>query len=205
MEKKVNISLPKGKEAKNVQFKVKDGKIEVIYDLEDKFEPKFGDIVRVESHSLAFERDYTICIYPNKNEQYNQCYIEDFFDIANIDMSGRLCFSCGNAPVGRLNIVRASYSEKQELFDKLAEVGKRWNPDTKQLEDIRWRAELGDYYYYIPLDNNSIRNNTIVKEVDEYKHFDNHKYENGNYFKTPEAARKVVDQIKDVLKNSKAE
>ena len=45
MEKKVNIRLPKGKEAKNVQFNVVDGKIEVCYDLEDKFEPKDGDFL----------------------------------------------------------------------------------------------------------------------------------------------------------------
>lgn len=198
MGKKVNIILPKGKEAKNVQFKVEDGKIEVIYDLEDKFEPKFGDIVRVESHSLAFERDYTICIYPNRNEQYGQCYIEDFFDIANIDMSGRLCFSCGNVPVGRLNIVRASESEKQELFDKLAEVGKRWNPETKQIEDIRWTPKDDEIYYYVESwgDIGCSRKQPIIDEI---------RIVINNCFKTEEAAQKVANSIKEIFKNSKAE
>lgn len=238
MEKKVNIRLPKGKEAKNVQFNVVDGKIEVCYDLEDKFEPKdgdfvisstglififkkdlgdtycerraesyigierksgniytnlffvidkgrfateqekseflerlekeckkkwnaekkcledvyvpkFGDIVKVEGPSFAFERNYSICIYPNRNEKYDQCYIGDFFDIANINLSGILCSSCGNAPVGRLHIIPASESEKQELFNKLAEVGKRWNPETKQIEDIRWTPQQNEEYWFI--------------------------------------------------------
>lgn len=40
-----------------------------------------------------------------------------------------------------LSITPASAKEKQELFDKLAEAGKKWNPETKQLEDIQWRAK----------------------------------------------------------------
>ena len=282
MERKVNISLPKGKEAKNVQFKVEDGKIEVIYDLydifnpkdgdfvtdfdgdvfivkntdedgmcccyvgynkiagfqfnmnnwtrpkrystlqekkaflerlekecgktwnaknkclEDIYVPKFGDIVRVENPSIAFKRNYTICIYPNKNEQYNQCYIEDFFDIANIDMSGRLCFSCGNTPVGRLNIVRASESEKQELFDKLAEVGKRWNPDTKQLEDIRWKPKEWESYFFVNSYggiSKTIRNTACDSFIIGI----------GNAFKTEEAAKPYADQMKEIFKNLKAE
>lgn len=168
--------------------------------LEDIYVPKFGDIVRVENPSIVFERDYTICIYPNKNEQYNQCYIEDFFDIANIDMSGRLCFSCGNAPVGRLNIVRASESEKQELFDKLAEVGKRWNPDTKQFENIRWKPKEGETYYFVDTVLSIVRT-----EFTNMISTDRIRVEANNCFKTKEATQIVAEQLKDIFKNSKAE
>lgn len=36
----------------------------------------------------------------------------------------------------------ATDSEKQQLFDALAKEGKRWNPDTKQIEDLPKKCEL---------------------------------------------------------------
>lgn len=167
--------------------------------LEDVYVPKFGDVVKVINGSFAFERDYTICIYPNRNEQYNKCYVEDFFDIANINMNGILCFGCGNAPVGRLRIMLASESEKKELFDKLAEVGKRWNPETKQLEDIRWRADKDCTYYYVDDRGNVLGCNDTRGCASDSR------YSCGNYFKTREAARPYADQIKEIFKKSKAE
>lgn len=43
----------------------------------------------------------------------------------------------------------ATEEEKYLLFDKLAESGKRWNEETKQIEDVRWRAGMNKPYYYI--------------------------------------------------------
>lgn len=42
----------------------------------------------------------------------------------------------------------ASPTERKELFDKLAEIGKIWNPETKQLEDFRWKPNDDDYYFF---------------------------------------------------------
>nr|DAG89187.1 MAG TPA: hypothetical protein [Crassvirales sp.] len=36
----------------------------------------------------------------------------------------------------------ATYSEKQQLFSALAKKGKRWNPDTKQIEDLPKKYEF---------------------------------------------------------------
>lgn len=44
--------------------------------------------------------------------------------------------ACGRTP--RL----ASEEEKQQLFDALAKEGKRWNPDTKQIEDLPKKCEF---------------------------------------------------------------
>lgn len=284
MRKKLSIDLPKRKEAKNVSYKVIDGKIEVSYDLEDKFEPKdgdfcvtgngcificntsytigdilgfyvgisaydkiifnkddktgfsdakrlatrqeksafferlknecgktwnaekkclediykpkFGDIVKVTINDInCFKRNYMICIYPDKPNIPD----DDFFDIALIDMNGNYS---DEETGGNYNsiITKASIEEKKELFDKLAEAGKRWNPDTKQLENIRWRAEKMKEYYCI-----EEYNNEVLLVYDLYVRTDNKRYESGNYFRTPEAARKVADQIKEIFKNSKAE
>lgn len=42
-----------------------------------------------------------------------------------------------------INAIRlATDSEKQQLFDALAKEGKRWNPDTKQIEDLPKKCEF---------------------------------------------------------------
>ena len=93
----------------------------------------------------------------------------------------------------------ATKEEKNLLFDKLAESGKRWNEETKTIEDVMWRAEKGKpYYYIIGLDN-------IVGTTDERLVCDENRYATNNYFKTREAAEKVAEQIREVFKNSKTE
>lgn len=283
MEKKVNIRLPKGKEAKNVQFNVVDGKIEVSYNLEDKFEPKdgdflcayndvfiyngkqteesfgayvgtlrsgkieealtenswsekevcryateqekveflakmekqlhkkwnadkkclediyvpkLGDIVKVCSdNEYPAMRNYMICIFPNKAIPSKSD--TSFFNIANLGRTGNVCYNC--AYFHTFNIVPATEAEKQELFNKLAEVCKRWNPETKQIEDIRWRAKEGENYWYI-------HETAVLKETERETNINNDlRYMRNNYFRTPKAAQKVAEQIKEIFKNSKAE
>lgn len=185
MEKKHNISLPKGKKATNVKTKIVDGNIEVSYDLEDVFEPKDGDFV------TDFEGDV--------------------FIVKDTDVDGVCdCYVCYSKIAGfKFNGVRwtrpkrySTLQEKQSFLDRLRnECGKRWNPETKKLEDIRWRAEENELYYYL-----IVGNPTIVKNIADMRLlFDDVRYESGNYFRTYEAARKVADQIKEIFKNSKAE
>lgn len=166
--------------------------------LEDIYVPKFGDIVKVVFSSTKFPRNYTICIFPNKPIP-SKSFCNNFFDIG-INMEGRLWYeSTIGGSYKKSGISLASESEKQELFDKLAEVGKRWNPETKQLEDIRWRAKKREEYYTI---------NGALDVVGEFAGACPHEdvlHERGNYFRTPEAAQKVADQIKEIFKNSKAE
>ena len=282
MRKKLSIDLPKRKEAKNVSYKVIDGKLEVSYDLEDKFEPKdgdflcaendvfiyngiqgkdsfgayigvkksgkidfpltmdswtekevcryatkeekeaflarlerdfklrwntkkkhfeevytpkFGDIVKVTFNDInCFKRNYMICIYPDKPNIPD----DDFFDIAFIDMMGNYIDAEKGSNRDAI-ITRASIEEEKELFDKLVEAGKKWNPDTKQLEDIRWRAKEGEGFYFV---NSQL---DIMRMLDGRYTADEEQYKKGNYFRTPEAAQKVADQIKEIFKNSKVE
>ena len=94
----------------------------------------------------------------------------------------------------------ATDSEKQRLFDALAKEGKRWNPETKQIEDLpRWRAETGGKYYRILTD-------TTVEDLTECGDgVDKTMYERGNYFKTEEAASRAAEKIRKILKESEAE
>ena len=90
-------------------------------------------------------------------------------------------------------------SEKKILIDQLAKVNKRWNEETRTIEDVRWRAVKGNPYYYI------IGFDSIVGTTDERLACDENRYETNNYFKTREAAEKVAEQIRNIFKNSKAE
>nr|DAX08801.1 MAG TPA: hypothetical protein [Bacteriophage sp.] len=167
--------------------------------LEDIYIPKFGDIVKVildDVNNNSYKRNYMICIYPNKNFSET----DGFFTPPFLSLNGRLILdSIGGGSKYCNSIIPASESEKQELFNKLVEVGKRWNPETKQLEDIRWRARKGGKYYTI---NGAL---DVVGEFADACPHEDVLYKRGNYFHTPEAAQKVADQIKEIFKNSKAE
>ena len=93
----------------------------------------------------------------------------------------------------------ATEREKNILIDQLAKVNKRWNEETRTIEDVRWRAVKGNPYYYI------IGYDSIVGTTDERLACDENRYATNNYFKTREAAEKVAEQIRNIFKNSKAE
>lgn len=90
--------------------------------------------------------------------------------------------------------------ENQLLFDALAKEGKRWNADKKCIEDLpRWRAKANETYYFISIDVEVMDNIEYGYSVDDAC------YSAGNYFKTREAAERVVRQIREIFKDSKPE
>ena len=158
-----------------------------------KYEPKDGDFVYVKAgyeHIAIFKEKVgeDMYVYANWNMSFSVSKII-------IDDSKPLC--C----IHDLREIRPTTErEKKILIDQLANVNKKWNEETKQIEDARWRAkENGEYYYiinsYFVVDNTFDRYSTLDKRI----------YESGNYFKTREAAEKVAEQIREILKNSKAE
>ena len=84
----------------------------------------------------------------------------------------------------------------------MAKVNKKWNPNTKQIEDVRWRAGKNESYSYLICGETDY---LVTTTSDMRTHWDVNRYNCGNYFKTVEAAEKVAEQIREVFKNSKAE
>lgn len=184
MEKTHNISLPKGKKATNVKTKIVDGNIEVSYDLEDVFEPKDGDFV------TDFDGDVFI-VKDTNDYDIRDCYVgysklTGFkFDIVSWARPKRY----------------STMQEKQSFLERLEkECKQRWNPETKQLEDIRWIPYHNQEYWYINEDFVPIWDKFSNKNTDHIS-----RIKSNNCFKTEEAAQKVADQIKEIFKNSKAE
>jgi hypothetical protein len=93
------------------------------------------------------------------------------------------------------SIRNATPEEIQEFNDQLAAEGKRWNPDTMQIEKLRWKPKKGELYFSI-----------LLRQVVEIAHYswdggklDTHFYEIGNCFKTEEEAIAKFEEIKKVL------
>lgn len=78
----------------------------------------------------------------------------------------------------------ATEEEKQLLFSKLKEKGKRFNADKMCIEDDVWTPYVGEKYYCITGGGVSEETNTSYI-IDEYNFY------TSNCFKTEEAAQKV--------------
>lgn len=182
MKKTYRYRLPQNKEVICTDVRVENGEILVDVEFKEKFEPKDGDFC------VSDKRFVFILKQKINKAAYSYCGINAYGNIALNPY-----YSIEN---GRY----ATEQEKSDFLERLEkELHKRWNAETKQLEDIRWRAEDGKSYYYVGFD-------FIVRErIDERNLTANENYKNNNYFRTSEAAKKVADQIKEIFKNSKAE
>ena len=215
MKKQYKIQLPKGKKVTMTNVDFEKGVMTVNVELEkddsniwnkmiqeygeaicgkkvQKYEPKDGDFVYVKAgyeHIAIFKKEVgeDMYVYANWNMSFSVSKII-------IDDSRPLC--C----IHDLREIRPTTErEKKILIDKLAEVNKRWNEETRTIEDVKWRAGMNKpYYYIIGFDN-------IVGTTDARLACDDNRYATNNYFKTRESAEKTAEQIREIFKNSKAE
>lgn len=89
----------------------------------------------------------------------------------------------------------ATPEEIQELNDQLEAEGKRWNPDTMQIEKLRWKPLYNDKYYCI----NVLSEAVIIYHIWAGDTVDNTYYRTNNCFKTREEAETKLEQIKQIL------
>ena len=170
--------MPDGCSAK---IERQDGFLVVVFEPK-KWEPKDGDIVAFGSSGIGIFKEFD----PYGHTDYATLTESDTY------INQRAWVNA--------NIRPATDAEKQRLFDALAKKGKRWNPETKQIEDLpRWRAKIGEKYYFISdcldVDFNS-------EDSDGY---DDSYYAAGNYFKTEGTAKRAAEKIRKILKESEAE
>lgn len=188
MEQNFKIAVPEGCKSR---VEKKDGFLIVTFEPE-KWVPKDGDIYALPSGGIGiYDSHYKL---RNGTIPCYCCLCTDgtFVIIKPDETRGFGKFDEELRP--------ATDDEKQRLFDALARKGKRWNPKTKQIEDLpRWRALYGDNYYSI----GSML--TVDPQTEIGFSTDDKHYNAGNYFKTREAAEKVAKQIREIFKNSKAE
>ena len=91
----------------------------------------------------------------------------------------------------------ATEEEAQILLDALKKEGLQWNADKKCIEQFRWRAKLGERYYFFDEFLN------VKFDRDENFEIDELRWSIGNYFKTREDAEAALLMVKELLKNKK--
>ena len=118
-----------------------------------KYEPKDGDFVKIEQEGKLYftpdlgisysEKEPSIGIFKSiemdKGNELLYCYITLIRDspykvLLPLEHEGHT-YSVGE--VSNLKVIPATEEEKKLLIEKLAEVGKRWNPGTKTIENVR--------------------------------------------------------------------
>lgn len=84
--------------------------------------------------------------------------------------------------------------EKKRINDVLSKNGLYYDEKEKCLKKLRWRAVIGNSYYYINFDSFEV---FVETESDFLR--DNKRYDNRNYFQTKEEAEKKLFEIKAAL------
>lgn len=190
MKKTYRFTLPQNKEVESTNIRVENCEVFVDVELKDKFHPNDGDF-------LTNKRGKVFIYNGQRGEylQYGAYCGTTIEDVINIYKYKGVCDW-----TDKEGCRFATPEEKAAFLERLEnECHKRWNAETKQLEDIRWRAEKGKIYYYV---SPTLKVNDTI---DEHTPLSDEVYKAGNHFKTREAAQKVADQIKEIFKTSKTE
>lgn len=187
MKKTYKNRLPKNMEASSIYAKVVDGEIIVEVDMKEKFQPKVGDFV-VSKTGLIFI--FGEEMQTSSDERCAKGYVGVARE--SNKMYHGLTYSLENARF-------ATPEEKSAFLEKLEkECHMRWNPETKELEDIRWKPKARECYFYADYDG-KVKKAVNVTVCDAFRISAN------NCFKTEEAAKSYAEQMKEIFKNSKAE
>lgn len=185
MEKTYKFILPQNEEVQSTKVRVENGEVFVDVEFRERFEPKDGDFCVSETGLVFINKkacNGVASSYIGINSIGNMSLISCFYNIKDYARF-------------------ATPEEKSAFLERLEkECHKRWNPETKQLEDIRWRVEKDGCFFYV-----SGETFNVLKLYDNRGKVSDLLYKNSNYFKTPEAAQKVAEQIKEIFKTSKTE
>nr|WP_303108307.1 hypothetical protein [uncultured Prevotella sp.] len=116
---------------------IKGGKLnlETLQIEHPKQEFKDGDIL----HSNLVGNEVFIVKIEEKGILHSYVYMDIYNKVLNIDKDETFSIS---GCIYNGNIRLATDSEKQQLFSALEKEGKRWNPDTKQIEDLPKKCEF---------------------------------------------------------------
>lgn len=164
----------------------KDGKFISIHD-SDYYLMELND-----GDCLTHE-DGTIVIYKESEEDplLENMYFHAYYKNGRLHLSKRASsfydyVSCGYR--------FSTEEEKKRINNALSENGLYYDEKEKCLKKLRWRAVIGNSYYYINFDSF-----TIFQATETDESIDNSRYKNLNYFQTKEEAEKKLFEVKAVL------
>ena len=88
----------------------------------------------------------------------------------------------------------ATEEEKEAFFKEMKENGLRWNAEKKIVESLRWRAEIGEKFYFLDSDL------SVLDGLEEGSKLDDSSWNSGNYFQTAEQAQEAAKPVKEALR-----
>lgn len=88
----------------------------------------------------------------------------------------------------------STLEEKKRINNVLSENGLYYDEKEKCLKKLRWRAVIGNSYYYINFDSFEV----FIETESDFSE-DKKRYNNLNYFQTKEEAEKKLFEIKAAL------
>lgn len=185
-----SITIPDGCKAI-----VKDGS--VVFEKEEKEEAKTQDFKDGDVLTSLFDNKVVFIFKEdelkqkeNKNDYY-VCHIYVSYSagyVIEVPTKDSLSF-CGH----KEDVRHATNEEKQLLFDKMKEQGLQWNAEEKRVEKVRWRAGVGEEYYFI---NSSLD----VQKLEEcWSVLCGEHYLASNYFRTKEQTEEAARRVKETL------
>lgn len=133
-----------------------------------QLEFKDGDIIVTDA---IFSLCYSKCIFILKGDlsiNKNQANSYVFYNVENKYVD----FNILDTQIRDRNIRLATEEEKQQLFDALAKVGKRWNAEKKVVEDIKTEHQFKPFERVLVRDNrNEAWRAAFFSYINEYKRY----------------------------------
>lgn len=112
---------------------------------------------------------------------------------AGMNICHALIMGDDEARFGNSPLRAATAEEKKEIEDALTGKGLFWNAKKKRIEK-RWRARVGEDYFYIDA---RVGYDVATEEGNDE---DEERFNNGNYFNTKKRAAQAAAAIKETLK-----
>ena len=176
------INIPEGCKAT-----IKNGS--VVFEKEEQKDKNFkdGDVV---VPVLDGHRVYAFIYKSTDTEGFHSFYV-------GLDTCGKLIISespdvrwCDN------DLSHATKEEKDVLFYSMKEKGLQWNAEDKRVEKIRWRADIGEYYYFVATTGVICKAEVKSEEINTC----NSRYNFFNQFRTEEQAKEGARRMKEALR-----
>ena len=184
----MEVKIKQGNEMMDATIEMVDG-VMVVSPKEVKFEPKDGDVVFQKG---AFEWIFI----------YKDCCTVEAYEYVSLKLSDNKLYFPDGGHVGYINtLIPATEEEKKKLFDKLAEEGYEWNPDTKEIIKLKWRPKEGEefwlpLYYTAPVEFKPITS-LLNKGRDKVI------LDKGWVFKTKEECQEFCNRLNDAINSVK--
>ena len=193
----MEVKIKQGSEMLDATIEMFDGVM--VVSPKEKFEPKDGDV-------LTCGRDYEgglswTFILKGEIEHFHDDYkfAEEY---VSLDSNDSFEISSYSDAIKWIRL--ATEEEKKKLFDKLAEEGYEWKPDTKELVKLKWKPKVGEIFYTIA--GNTCSNNIFF--VESYKWVDDSRDNNLYYrrivFKTKDECQEFCNRLNNAINQVKS-